>query len=193
MPDVVTSVPSEGDGERWSDMLTAVAESRDRAAFAELFDHFAPRVKSFMMRLGVVDARAEELAQEAMLTVWRKANLFDPCRASAGTWIFTIARNLRVDQLRQERRPEIEPDDPLLTSPPGPLPDERLDIQRREDSVRRAMAALSVDQAEVVRLSFYEDTPHSEIAARLKIPLGTVKSRLRLAMKRIGSLLGDQE
>jgi RNA polymerase sigma factor (sigma-70 family) len=174
-----------------SELLAAVAQTGDRQAFAQLFQYYAPRLKTYMRKLGTEDAVAEELAQEAMLSVWRKAATFDPGRASAGTWIFTIARNLRIDMLRKERRPEIDADDPELVPDPAPRADEVMAAEQSGRLLRGAMAGLSAEQTEVVTLSFYEDTPHAEIAARLKIPLGTVKSRLRLAMKRIRSELGD--
>ena len=91
-------------------------QTRDRAAFAALFAHFAPRVKAWLMRQGAPPAQAEDLAQEALLMVWRKAPLFDPAKASAGTWVFTIARNLRIDAIRRERRPELDPEDFLPDS-----------------------------------------------------------------------------
>ncbi|PKU22281.1 RNA polymerase subunit sigma [Telmatospirillum siberiense] len=174
-----------------SDLLSAVAQDGDRQAFAVLFQYYAPRLKTYMRKLGTEAAVAEELAQDAMLAVWRKAASFDPSRASAGTWIFTIARNLRIDMLRKERRPEINIDDPELVPDPAPRADEVMVTEQSERRVHAVMAGLPAEQTEVVKLSFYEDTPHAEIAARLKIPLGTVKSRLRLAMKRFRSELGD--
>lgn len=193
VPDERLAVESEPGPARMSDLLSAVAQAGDRRAFAQLFQYYAPRLKTYMRKLGTEDAVAEDLAQEAMLTVWRKAASFDPGRASAGTWIFTIARNLRIDMLRKERRPEIDVDDPELVPDPTPRADEVMVTEQGERRVRAAMAALPAEQTEVVTLSFYEDTPHAEIAARLKIPLGTVKSRLRLAMKRIRSELGADQ
>ena len=173
-------------------LLVKVAADRDRAAFSRLFQHYAPRVKAYMRKLGCDGALAEDLAQEAMLQVWRKSESYDPALASPGTWIFTIARNLRIDRIRRERRPEIHADDPLLVPLPEPRADDVLATRQSEDRLRRAVAQLPLEQADVVGLSFYEDTPHAEIAARLGIPLGTVKSRLRLAMNRIRLFLGDE-
>ena len=164
---------------------------RDRQAFAVLFRHYAPRIKTYLRKLGAEDNLAEDLAQEAMLTVWSRAALFDPTRANAGTWIFAIARNLRIDRLRREKRPEMAWDDPEMVPDPAPPADQAVATQQGERQVRGALALLPDEQAEVVTLSFYEDTPHAEIAARLGIPLGTVKSRLRLAMKRLRANLGD--
>jgi RNA polymerase sigma-70 factor (ECF subfamily) len=170
-------------------LLRRVAESRDRAAFQTLFEHFAPRVKSYAMRLGAGAQAAEDLAQEAMLTMWRKAALFDPARASAGTWIFTIARNLRIDILRRERLPRLDGGD--LAPEPEPDAGAGFEIQESEEALRLALRSLPVEQNQIVMLSFFSDKPHSEIAAELNIPLGTVKSRLRLAMARLRACLGD--
>ncbi len=105
---------------RLNALLLAVGHERDRSAFVALFDHFAPRVKAYLIRLGASGALAEDLAQEAMLIVWRKADLFDPAKASAATWLFTIARNLRIDAIRREKRPEFDPDDPAFVVDPEP-------------------------------------------------------------------------
>ncbi|MEX0758146.1 MAG: sigma-70 family RNA polymerase sigma factor, partial [Tistlia sp.] len=95
-------------------LIRAVAENRDKAAFGRLFRHFAPRVKAYLLRLGTESAAAEELAQETMVVLWRKAATFDPAQASVGTWVFTIARNKRIDRLRRLQRPTLDPEDPLL-------------------------------------------------------------------------------
>lgn len=171
-------------------LLRAVAERADRAAFAELFSLFAPKVKSYLLRLGLPAARAEELAQETMLVVWRRAAQFDPSTTGAAAWIFTIARNLRIDTARRDgiAVPEADPtDDP----PPPAQADALVDAARQTERIRAALAQLSAEQAEVVQLSFFDDRPHGEIERALGIPLGTVKSRLRLAMARLRSLLGE--
>jgi len=178
------------DGARFATLIVAVAARADRQAFAALFDHFAPRVKSYMLRLGADPEAAEELAQETLLTVWRKAAAFDPARAAASTWIFTIARNRRIDALRR-MRPDL-PEDPVEAASAPERPDGLLVAVQDEARVRAALAALSEDQAEVVRQSFFADRPHSEIAEALGLPLGTVKSRLRLALARLRTLLGDR-
>ena len=170
-------------------LVVRVAQARDRAAFAALFAHFAPRVKAWLMRQGAPAAQAEDLAQEALLTVWRKAALFDPAKASAGTWVFTIARNLRIDAIRRERRPELDPDDFAPESAPDP--DAAIALADGEGRLRLALRQLPPDQVAVIEASFFADKPHSQIAAELGIPLGTVKSRLRLAMARLRGAMGD--
>jgi RNA polymerase sigma-70 factor (ECF subfamily) len=188
----VTSVPraTPVPPQDWSHCLRAIAAHGDRDAFAMLFRHFAPRVKSYLLRCHMPPAQAEELAQETLLMVWRKASYFDPARASASTWIFTIARNLRVDALRGTAHPEALMEELVLPSD-DPLPADLVLASQRETKMRRALVALPEDQAEVVRLSFFEDKPHVEIARELGIPLGTVKSRLRLAFGRLRAALED--
>lgn len=171
-------------------LVRAIAERGDRECFAQLYEHYAPRLKSYLMRLGGADA-AEEMAQEAMLTVWRKAAMFDPAKASAGTWIFTIARNLYIDRRRKERRPEIDFNDPMLVGDGEPGADAAMSARQTENLVRAALSSLSPDQARVIEMSFFEDKPHSTIAAELKLPLGTVKSRLRLAFARLRGALDE--
>lgn len=170
-------------------LLRRVAQGRDRAAFAALFDHFAPRIKSYLMRLGTPGPQAEDLAQEAMLSLWRKAHLFDASKASAATWLFTIARNLRIDAIRRERRPELDPQD--FQPEAEPDADDALSLAHDEGRLRAALKTLPPDQAAVIEQSFFADKPHSQIASEQGIPLGTVKSRLRLAMARLKSAMGD--
>jgi len=177
------NLPMTTQPQEWNVLLGRVAAQRDRAAFAALFAHFAPRVKAYLLRLGASPAVAEDLAQEALLNLWRKAHLFDPAKASAATWLFTIARNLRIDAIRREQRPELDPEDFLPAA--APAADDGLAMAEDEARLRAALKDLSVEQIQVIELSFFADKPHSQIAAELDIPLGTVKSRLRLAMARL--------
>jgi RNA polymerase sigma-70 factor (ECF subfamily) len=172
-------------------LIEAIAADRDREAFAALFDYFAPRIKGFLMRSNTPSAGAEELAQEALLIVWRKAEQFDRTKAGASAWIFTIARNLRIDVARREQRGrllDLEATDEA--DAPAP-PDSMLLAGEREQRVHAALKHLSDDQLRVVRLSFFEGKAHADIASELELPLGTVKSRIRLAMNRLRELLGD--
>ncbi len=184
------SVP--GDSLRLNAAVVAIGNTRDRAAFQLVFDHFAPRVKGYLMRLGAGNAVAEDLAQEALLTVWRKAALFDPAKASASTWIFTIARNLRIDAIRKERRPELDPNDPSLHPEDERPADDTMDWAKAEDRLRAALADLPREQSQIIELSFLAEKPHSIIASELGLPLGTVKSRIRLAMARLRLALGER-
>lgn len=173
----------------WSACVTDIARSRDRAQFALLFGHFAPRLKAFFLRLGMVPVTAEDLAQDTLLAVWNKAHTFDPARASASTWIFTIARNLRIDTLRRERDPRQLAN--IIEEITEPTPSDYVLSAEREARVREALERLPSEQVAVIRLSFFEDRSQSEIAETLAIPLGTVKSRVRLAMNRLRALVED--
>ncbi|MDE2006843.1 MAG: sigma-70 family RNA polymerase sigma factor [Rhodospirillales bacterium] len=171
-------------------LIHAVAASRDRAAFAMLFSHYAPRVKTFLQRRGADAAQAEELAQEALLAVWRKADQFDPGRATAAAWIFAIARNLRIDALRRARL-AIPVADPSDAPEPPPAADALLSADQRARRLHDAIAALPAEQSEALRLAYFDERSHSEMETALAIPLGTVKSRLRLAMARLRAALGE--
>lgn len=169
-------------------LIQAVARDRDRDAFAALFDHFAPRLKAYLMRAGAAPAAADDFAQDAMLTVWRKAEQFDPSRARAATWIFTIARNRRIDALRRESRPLPVPEI-TLDSPDPERPDDLLEARQNEGRVRAALRSLKPDQIEVIQMAFFQDLTHAEVAQSLALPLGTVKSRIRNAMIKLRDLL----
>lgn len=172
-------------------LLVRVAR-KDREAFAALFLLAAPRVKSYIMRLGSDAATAEEVVQDVMLTVWRKADRFDPVKATAYTWIFVIARNRRIDMLRRERATVVYGVEfPEAPDEETPLASDAMAASQRDASVRDAMADLSPEQQEVVRRAFFEEEPHTVIAAALDLPLGTVKSRLRLAFKKLRDRLED--
>jgi RNA polymerase sigma-70 factor (ECF subfamily) len=173
----------------WSSAIVDIARAKDRRQFALLFAHFAPRLKAFFLRLGLPSGVAEDLAQDTMLAVWNKAQMFDPARASASTWIFTIARNLRIDMLRRERDPKELAE--AIEAAAEPMPSDHVLTVERETRIRAALEQLPNEQATVIRLSFFEDRPQSEIAAALAIPLGTVKSRVRLAMNRLRALVED--
>lgn len=171
--------------ERFATLAARVASERDRNAFAELYDHFAPRILGYLLRLGLDRGGAEELTQEVMVVLWQKAALFDPAKSSLSTWLFRVARNRRIDAQRRDRSGRIDPDDPFF-HPEAPEPaDQAVDAGRREVRIRAAMADLPEDQRFLVKLAFFNGLPHSEIAAQTNLPLGTVKSRIRLAFARL--------
>ncbi|MEM9030892.1 MAG: sigma-70 family RNA polymerase sigma factor [Pseudomonadota bacterium] len=174
-----------------TDLLQRIALHNDAEAFRILFENFAPRVKSYMIRQGADPATAEELAQETLMTVWRKAQLYSGEKGSATTWIYTIARNLRIDRIRRETVWQELPDG-LNEEPSGDLPpDEVVSQGERRDRVQAALRTLPQDQHEVVILSYLEGLSHSEIAERLELPLGTVKSRMRLAYQKLRETVED--
>lgn len=167
----------------WVGHVRRIRDQQDRAAFAELFRHFAPRVQAFLIRSGSDPGLAEECTQEVMATLWRKAHLFDPSRASVATWVFTIARNRRIDLLRKDRRPE--PED--LTWGPEAEPDQAdiVALQQETAQLRQAITALPDAQRELIEKAYFGDLSHREIAAQTGLPLGTIKSRIRLALDRL--------
>jgi RNA polymerase sigma-70 factor (ECF subfamily) len=169
----------------FAELMERIASRGDRAAFAALFEHYAPRLKGYLGRLGLEPGRAEDLAQEVMVTVWRKADSFDRNKATVSTWIYRIARNRRIDLFRRERTATLDADDPQLSPEALPQPDAGLETAQREVQVAAALADLPVEQRDMVRAAFYEDLSHSEIAERFGLALGTVKSRLRLAFEKL--------
>lgn len=184
------SDPTERD--RLADCVEQIAQARSRAAFSEVFEFFAPRLKSYLIRLGSEAAAAEEIMQEVMLNVWRKAEQYDRRQASVSTWIFRIARNRRIDTLRRNNKPELDADDPMLRPQEAETPDITVNRAQMEDQVRAAIEALPENQLVLLKAAFYEGLSHSEIAKRFELPLGTVKSRIRLAFLRLrGSLERD--
>jgi RNA polymerase sigma-70 factor (ECF subfamily) len=174
-------------------LVEAVAARQDRAAFTRVFAHYGPRVKAYLLRLGLDGGHAEDVAQEVMVAVWRKAASFDRTQASVATWIFRIARNRRIDVFRRDQRSAFDAKDPAFEPPAEPSPDAAAEATEREAQVRLAMAALPAEQRELVRRAFYEDLSHSEIAASTGVPLGTVKSRLRLAFAKLKLTLADPD
>lgn len=174
---------ADGDQMNWADLVFRVRDHQDKAAFAALFRHFAPRVKAFLMKSGATEALAEECVQDVMATLWQKAKLFDAERASVATWVFTIARNRRIDALRKSRRPE--PED--LPWGPEPEPDqaEVYEVQQETNRLGSALSQLPEKQRDLIERAYFGDLSHSEIAAQTGLPLGTIKSRIRLALERL--------
>ncbi len=175
-----------------SSCLVSVAETQDTAAFSSLFRHFAPRIKAWLLLSGERGDRAEDILQDTFAAIWKKARLYDCRRATAATWIFTIARNRRIDVLRKERRPEFDPADPAFTPDPEPCGEQVSMIRERSEIVRDALAGLSEEQREVLRLAYFEGESYSAVAARLDLPLGTVKSRIRLAFGHLRTALDSR-
>jgi RNA polymerase sigma-70 factor (ECF subfamily) len=176
-----------------ADLIEAIASRQDRAAFATLFRHFAPRVKAFIIRGGTDAETAQEVAQEALVMVWRKAASFDRLRASAATWIYTIARNKRIDLLRRSARPIDTEDWLVVYAPEGEDADKSVLAGQTYTRVKELLGGLSADQLVVIQKAFFEDTTHTVIAEELKLPLGTVKSRIRLALGRLREALEKDE
>lgn len=180
-------VGARGTVEGFEADLLAVARHRDREAFRRLFDHFAPRLRSFLRRMRVNEATLDDIVQDVFANVWRRAASYDPAKANASTWIFTIARNRRID-LARRTRPEVDLDDPATVheeADDAPLPDEQAGSVQMARLLAGALATLPPEQSDIVAMAYQRDMSHSEIAAELGLPLGTVKSRLRLALSKL--------
>jgi len=176
----VRSVSGVSENQDWTALMIRLRDGQDRAAFAALFMHFAPRVKAFLMKSGSSASIAEECAQDVMATVWQKAALYQPARASVATWIFTIARNRRIDIARRDRRPEPE----ALDWGPVDMEDQA-DTYAAAEETRQlvsALATLPEKQRNLIRSAYYGELSHSQIASETGLPLGTIKSRMRLAL-----------
>ncbi len=177
----------------WAALVADIAQKRDRTAFTRLFDHFVPRIEAYLLRLGADRATAEEISQEVMVTLWRKAQLFDSTKSSVTTWLYRIARNRRIDVARRDRMDYLDPMDSTFDE----IADDRsfdtaVDVQRREEVLRSAIRELPDEQLMLVRLAFFESLSHSAIADKTGLPLGTVKSRIRLAFTRLRRNLESQ-
>lgn len=168
-------------------LIERIGSQKCRASFKKLYDFYAPKIKSFMLSKGANSTEAEDIAQETMIKIWRKAESFDGTKAKASTWIFTIARNLRIDYLRKLQRAnnykakqfddDFYEEDIVFN----------IDIENTSNALKENLKQLPNDQLQVIKLSFYENLSHSEIANSLSLPLGTVKSRLRLALNKLKS------
>ena len=177
----------------WDRLLLRVGSDRDRSAFEKLYEHFAPRLKSFLLRIGSDVSSAEEICQESMIMVWRKAETFNPDSAGASTWIFTIARNKRIDKLRKDNRPLPDLNDPSFFQMPVDKSDDILERVEEEQKIKNALKNLPLEQAKLILSAYYEEKSHRKIADETNLPLGTVKSRIRLAIIRLRSQLEESE
>lgn len=172
--------------------IQAIAARRDSQAFRRLFDYFGPRLKTYLMSAGAESTQAEDLMQDAMVALWHKAHLFDPTKARASTWLFTIARNLRIDALRRQSRQSQQITDHTdpTTQPAEIIQSDHLLAQKQDRTrIKQALSDLTPDQRDVIRLCFFQDLSHSQIAQALNLPLGTVKSRIRLAVAKLRTTL----
>ena len=177
----------------WDQLLIQVGNNRDRSAFKTLYEHFAPRLKSFLLKIGADEFAAEEVCQESMIMVWRKAETFNPESAGASTWIFTIARNKRIDKLRKDSRPMPDFNDPSFYKKPIDKSDDILQRAEEEKKIKNALKNLPPEQTKLILSAYYEEKSHRKIADETNLPLGTVKSRIRLAINRLRTQLEDFE
>jgi len=177
----------------WDTCLLQIGKYRDKSAFKSLYEHFTPRLKSFLLRIGSDESAAEEICQETMIMVWRRAETYNPESAGASTWIFTIARNKRIDKLRKDSRPLPNFNDPLFYQKPIDKSDDILQRTEEEKKIKNVLKNLPPEQAKLILSAYYDDKSHRTIAEETDLPLGTVKSRIRLAINRLRTQLEDFE
>jgi len=177
----------------WDRLLLRIGSNRDRSAFKKLYEHFAPRLKSFLLRIGSDMSAAEEICQESMIMVWRRAETFNPDSAGASTWIFTIARNKRIDKLRKDNRPLPDLNDPSFFQIPVDKSDDILQRVEEEKKIKNGLKNLPPEQAKLIISAYYEEKSHRKIADETNLPLGTVKSRIRLAINRLRTQFEELE
>ncbi len=179
--------------DHWAREMHAIKTRRDQAAFARLFDHYAPRVKGFVMGAGVTAEMAEEITQETFIAIWRKSHLYDPKKATVSSWLFAISRNKKIDLLRRETRPTPDMTDPAAAPDAPPLQDDLLDQNEQAASLYEALETLPEDQRETIRLAFISGRSHTEVAQQLGIPVGTAKSRIRLGVAKLREFLEKKD
>jgi RNA polymerase sigma-70 factor (ECF subfamily) len=176
------------EAENWNECINKVGKSQDKEAFRSLFKHFSPFLKAFLIKSGgVTPENAEELVQETMIKVWRKAPSYSSSQASASTWIYTIARNTRIDWLRKQNRqnPDLLNAEDLYDERENPTPLSSLSQIRTKKLISEQLSRLPVEQAEVLQLMYFQGQSGQQVADTLALPLGTVKSRIRLAMNKM--------
>lgn len=179
-PKPVTQPPTLSDQTVW---MLAVRDQRDKAAFGRLFDHYAPRLKGMLVRSGASPAQAEDVVQDVMLTLWRKAHLFDPERAQVSAWVYRIARNRNVDLARKSARAvpeELAPEQADDTDTA-----QAIALEQEAAQLRAALSRLKPDQKAMIEKAYLGELTHSEITEETGLPLGTVKSRIRLGLEKL--------
>ena len=182
--------PDMRDAIDWSEQMVSVARARDRASFMRIYDHFMPRVCMYLRGMGSTEVVAEELAQEALLRLWRQAERYDPSRGAVSTWLFRIARNLHLDRVRHEPRwVDVQSDFEILVDDTAAVHKPTEDYAEYAE-LRRCIMQLPALQARLIRMSYLESKSHGEIAGELSMPLGTVKSTLRRAFAKLQSAMG---
>lgn len=181
----LSSDPSHRSPDQLNLDLALVGDASDRDAFRRIFTAMAPKLKAFLINTGQSPQEAEEILQDTMLKVWRKAALFDRSKSAGSTWIYSIAKNARIDRIRKETKPAPDPDDPSFVQDPPETGEQSLNRRQDQNRIQLAMSVLPSEQIKIINMSFFEDKSHAEISEELNLPLGTVKSRIRLAFGKI--------
>ena len=166
-----------------------IGKNQDKLAFNSIFRYFAPRLKSFLVKAGSTDSQAEEVIQEVMIAVWTKSSTYDSSKSSVSTWIYTIARNKRIDKIRKEKRHYLSESDEGLEIPVDSTQEKEIFASQVSNSLKKYMTNLPEEQSKLLKLSYFYNKTHADISEELKIPLGTVKSRIRLALTKMRHLV----
>ena len=169
--------------------IKLIGNNQDKSAFGVIFKHFAPRLKSFLLKAGSTDSQAEEVIQEVMIAVWTKSSTYDDTKSSVSTWIYTIARNKRIDKIRKEKRHYLSESDEGLEIPIDSTQEKEIFSAQLSSSLKKYMSNLPKEQSDLLQLSYFYNKTHADISEELKIPLGTVKSRIRLALSKMRHLV----
>ena len=165
-----------------------VAYQQDKQAFGEIFKYFAPRLKSYFIKAGAIESQAEEIIQEVMIAIWTKASSYDRKKSSVSTWIYTIARNKRIDKIRKEKRHYMQESDEGLEMPIPSTQEQDIFSVQLTKKIENCLQSLPIEQAELLKLSYFYEKTRTDISKELKIPLGTVKSRIRLALNKMKNM-----
>ena len=163
------------------DLIKKVSDQRDERAFSQIFDFIAPKINGYFVKNSLNIEQAEELTQEVLSTIWTKANLFDPKKSKFITWSFTIARNKKIDFYRKNKKTEVNEEDirDFLYE------NNKSDDYEVESTINKITQELDENQKKLIKMSFFEQKSHKNIATELEIPLGTVKSRIRSSLNKM--------
>ena len=172
-----------------SSSIELIGKNQDKSAFSNIFRYFAPRLKSFLVKAGSTDMQAEEVIQEVMIAIWTKSSTYDSSKSSVSTWVYTIARNKRIDKIRKEKRHYLSESDEGLEIPVDSTQEREIFSAQISNSLKKYMSNLPEEQSRLLKLSYFYNKTHADISEELKIPLGTVKSRIRLALTKMRHLV----
>jgi RNA polymerase sigma-70 factor (ECF subfamily) len=185
----VVKKPSEFNDVDLGNFLRDIGENQDKLAFSNIFKYFAPRLKSYFVKIGCTETQAEEIIQEVMIAVWTKSNTYNKEKSSVSTWIYTIAKNKRIDKIRKEKKHNTVESDESLEIPVPSKQEQQILSTEVSEKIRHSLKFLPIEQAELLKLSYFYEKTHSDIAKDLSLPLGTVKSRIRLALSKMRNLV----
>ena len=170
------------------DLMVKITVNRDEIAFSNLFDFLAPKIKAYYLQNGLISENAEELTQEVMSIIWSKSDKFNPSKSALTTWVYTIARNKKIDFLRKNSKIKYNDDD-IREFLYEKNETDTIEENEIEDQVSKINSQLDINQKKIIKMNFFENKSHKKIAEELEIPLGTVKSRIRHILIKMQRLL----